>query len=195
MPEIDPTPVIVEELARLLREQHMTITTIESCTGGLVAAALTNLPGISDVFPGGFVTYSDPLKQHMVGVQRSTLEAHGAVSADTAIEMAIGGAINADASIAIAITGIAGPNGGSAEKPVGTVWICIAQRAADHASELDDVLSETQVDAEIDCRRFVFDGDRSVIRSQSVIAALSMAIQMLNHDLRDLPDQHERLGA
>ena len=194
MTEIDPTPVIVEELARLLRAYQLTITTIESCTGGLVSAALTNLPGISEVYPGGFVTYSNALKQHAVGVQKSTLDMYGAVSSQTAIEMAIGGAIHADASIAIAITGIAGPDGGSDEKPVGTVWICIAQRAQ---SQIPDDAHTTveEIDAEIDCRRFVFQGDRNAVRTQSVIVALSMAIQMLNHEHRDLTDQHERLGA
>jgi nicotinamide-nucleotide amidase len=189
----DPIPVIVEELGRILRERNETITTIESCTGGLVGGALTAQSGISDVYPGGFVTYSNELKQHAVGVQESTLSEFGAVSSQTAIEMAIGGTIHAQANYGIAITGIAGPDGGTDDKPVGTVWICIANRLQEDKADQDD--QAEQVDAEIDCRRFVFAGDRQHVRRCSVIASLSMVIQMLNNEYRDLEYQDERLGA
>ncbi len=106
----------------------MQIATAESCTGGLVAAALTEIAGSSDVVECGFVTYSDAAKQAMLGVPAATLTRHGAVSAETAAAMAKGALKNSQADLAVAITGIAGPGGGSKQKPVGLVYFAAASR-------------------------------------------------------------------
>lgn len=167
-----------ERLASRLLANQSSITTIESCTGGLVGAAITALPGSSAYYPGGFVTYSNELKQCMVGVSFTTLESHGAVSAETAVEMARGGINRTHAEHAIAITGIAGPDGGSPDKPVGTVWICVAHTRG-----------------QVDCRRFVFPGDRDEVRAHSCVNAIEMAIQMMTDSRDELPHEQERLGA
>ena len=169
---------LVKELAASLRKHNQTLATVESCTGGLVGAALTELAGISDVYLGGFVTYSNMAKQMAAGVNPQTLVQHGAVSSQVAIEMGKGGCGKLLATNSIAITGIAGPDGGSDEKPVGTVWICVAQ-------------SNGQYDA----RRFVFPGDRLAVRMRSLEASLLMSTQHLNDDYRKLEHQYERLTA
>jgi nicotinamide-nucleotide amidase len=100
--------------------------TAESCTGGLIIATMTDIPGSSSMVDRGFVTYSNDAKMEMIGVSRATLDAHGAVSRETALEMAAGALKHSRAGIALAVTGIAGPDGGSAEKPVGLVWFGLA---------------------------------------------------------------------
>ena len=147
MNEADSISQLVEQLAALLRMQGRTLASVESCTGGMVGEALTALPGISDVYLGGFITYSNMAKQLSAGVNPRTLAQHGAVSSQVALEMARGGCGKLLATNSIAITGIAGPDGGSDDKPVGTVWICVAGSGGAY-----------------DCRRFVFAGDRSAIR-------------------------------
>ena len=107
---------------------HTMIATAESCTGGLVAGLLTSVPGSSAVVDRGFVTYSNEAKQEMLAVDGATLERHGAVSAETAAEMARGALARSRADIAVSITGIAGPGGGSAEKPIGLVHFALARR-------------------------------------------------------------------
>jgi nicotinamide-nucleotide amidase len=104
------------------------IATAESCTGGLVSAALTEVPGASEVFDRGFVTYSNAAKTDLLGVAEAVIAAHGAVSAETARAMAIGALIRSLADVSVAVTGIAGPGGGSAEKPVGLVHFASARR-------------------------------------------------------------------
>jgi nicotinamide-nucleotide amidase len=111
----------------LLRERRKTVATIESCTGGLLAHRLTNVPGASEVFLQGFVTYSNEAKSRAVGVDPQLIKQHGAVSHQVAVAMAIGGLAEAGATYALATTGIAGPGGGTAEKPVGTVYIALAE--------------------------------------------------------------------
>ncbi len=168
---------LVIEAADLLRKKKHTLVTIESCTGGMVGAALTTLPGISDVYLGGYITYSNMAKQAAVGVKPRTLAQHGAVSAQIAVEMAKGGRRKLLTTHALSITGIAGPDGGSPDKPIGTVWIC--------------VLSHFE---EVDCRRFVFPGDRASIRDQAACAALTMLIQNIRAiESQPLDHQHEQI--
>ncbi|MFA6163939.1 MAG: nicotinamide-nucleotide amidohydrolase family protein [Methylobacter sp.] len=112
-----------EQLGRLLRVNGKKIATAESCTGGWIAQTITEVPGSSAWFDRGFVTYSNPAKVQMLGVKQETLKKFGAVSSETAKEMAIGALVNSDADCAVAVTGVAGPDGGSPEKPVGTVFI------------------------------------------------------------------------
>lgn len=111
------------------REQGLKIATAESCTGGLIAAALTEIAGSSDVVDRGFVTYSNDAKTAMLGVKVETLAEHGAVSKETALEMAAGALSKSSADLAVAVTGVAGPGGGSVGKPVGLVHLAVASRA------------------------------------------------------------------
>jgi nicotinamide-nucleotide amidase len=145
-----------------LRAKGLMLTTAESCTGGWVAQAVTTVAGSSDWFERGFVTYSDAAKQEMLGVSARTLAVHGAVSDETAREMAIGALAHSRAQVALAITGIAGPGGGSPEKPLGTVWFAWALKSG-------AVSAET--------RRFK--GDRESVRRKSVIAALKGVLELL----------------
>lgn len=115
-----------KQLIDTLRGQHRTLATAESCTGGLVAAAVTAIPGSSDVFFGGFVTYADGAKAQMIGVDADLIKHHGAVSEAVAHAMADGAVRTSGADLAVAITGIAGPGGGSPHKPVGLVYIATA---------------------------------------------------------------------
>jgi nicotinamide-nucleotide amidase len=155
----------VNELARKLGEalkaKGLKLATAESCTGGWVAMALTAIPGSSDWFERGYVTYSNAAKREDLGVAEETLRQHGAVSEEVAREMAAGAIRRARAQVALAITGVAGPAGGSAEKPVGLVCFAWA-----HGSKM---ASET--------RRF--DGDRESVRRQSVLHALERVLELL----------------
>lgn len=114
------------EIIELLRLKNLTLASAESCTGGLVAKMITDVAGCSDVFEGGVVSYSNDVKMKFLGVKPETLEKHGAVSAETAKEMALGVRQACMADVGISTTGIAGPTGGTAEKPVGTVYIGIS---------------------------------------------------------------------
>lgn len=145
----------VEELAALLRTKQWRLVTAESCTGGLIAAACTSVAASSDWFERGFVTYSNAAKTQMLGVSNDLIQTHGAVSREVALAMAQGALSNSSANLAVAVTGIAGPSGGSHDKPVGTVWIATAQLNAP---------------AQAGC--FLFAGDRSDVRAQSVVQAL-----------------------
>jgi len=113
---------------KLCRARGLRIATAESCTGGLVAAALTEIAGSSDVVECGFVTYSNEAKQKILGVPAATLKRHGAVSSETAAAMAAGALKNSQADLSVAVTGIAGPGGGSKQKPVGLVYFAAASR-------------------------------------------------------------------
>ena len=117
-----------KRVLKLCRARGLHVATAESCTGGLVAAALTEIPGSSDVVDRGFVTYSDDAKRAMLGVPAATLKRHGAVSAQTAKAMAAGALKNSRADLTVSITGIAGPGGGSKQKPVGLVYFAAASR-------------------------------------------------------------------
>ncbi|MGR8999464.1 MAG: CinA family protein [Gammaproteobacteria bacterium] len=122
---------LAQQLGRLLKSKEKKIATAESCTGGWIAQVITEVPGSSAWFDRGFVTYSNAAKMQMLGVKLETLEKYGAVSAQTATEMVIGVLTYSDADCAVAVTGIAGPDGGTAEKPVGTVFIAWAYKNQD----------------------------------------------------------------
>lgn len=153
---------LVEELILLLKDKHMMLATVESCTAGMIGAAITDVSGSSAVYEGGFITYANEAKRLMVGVKPETLEAHGAVSEETAKEMVQGALDHSTAHIAVSVTGIAGPNGGSEEKPVGLVYIA--------------VLAKT---CEPKVFKHNFDGDRTTIRQQTVEAALEHLIDYI----------------
>ena len=125
-----PQEDTVLALGDALRSRHWKLTTAESCTGGLIAAACTSVAGSSDWFERGFVTYSNAAKVEAIGVTAALIAAHGAVSAEVARAMAEGALAHAHADLAVAVTGIAGPGGATPGKPVGTVWLAIARRGA-----------------------------------------------------------------
>lgn len=152
---------LVDAVARVLTARGLTLALAESCTGGLVAKRLTDRPGASRYLFGGVVAYADRAKESFLGVQVQTLAAHGAVSEETAREMVEGALTTTGADAALAITGIAGPEGGTEAKPVGTVWIAAA------------------LGGRRDVRRFRFGGDRDEIRERSAQAALAMLYTML----------------
>ena len=143
-------------VVRLLKKHELTVTTAESCTGGMLAARLVNVPGVSDVFREGFVTYSNKAKRRLLDVGKGTLKQYGAVSEQTAREMAMGGVFATGADICVATTGIAGPGGGTEDKPVGLVYISCILRD------------------EVTVQRFQFKGNREKVREQTVVKALDL---------------------
>ncbi|MES2029926.1 MAG: CinA family protein [Pseudomonadota bacterium] len=149
-------------LLDLCRSRKLTIATAESCTGGLVAGALTEIPGSSDVIDRGFVTYSNTAKHAMLGVKTATLESFGAVSKETAIQMAVGALEEADVDLAVSITGIAGPGGATPGKPVGLVHFAVASRDGRIVNK--------------ECRFGAI--GRSAVRQRSVLEALRMLIEL-----------------
>jgi nicotinamide-nucleotide amidase len=157
--------VTVGLLVRSLREKGWKIATAESCTGGLVAAAITDVAGSSDVFDRGFVTYSNAAKIEMLGVPAELIAKHGAVSAEVAQAMADGALNHSNADLAIAITGIAGPSGGTAEKPVGLVYLAEATRSSFRSTTL----------FELRCG----DLGRAAVRQAAVRQALQLALMAL----------------
>lgn len=116
-----------EQLLQAMRERGLKIATAESCTGGLIAALLTEIPGSSDVVERGFVTYSNDAKMELLGVPKTTLDGAGAVSRETALAMAAGALAHSRAQVAVAVTGVAGPGGGNADKPVGLVHLVVSR--------------------------------------------------------------------
>jgi nicotinamide-nucleotide amidase len=154
---------IAELVLELCRERGLSLATAESCTGGLIAARLTDVPGASDVFVGGVVSYHDGVKHAVLDVPGDLLSAHGAVSAEVAAAMATGARRRLAADVAVAVTGIAGPAGGSAEKPVGLVFL--------HAEGPDGQLA----------RRLELPGDRDTIRQRATVVALHLVRRLLTH--------------
>ena len=146
-----------ETLLAALRARGHRVATAESCTGGLIAACLTAIPGSSDVVDRGFVTYSNEAKTEMLGVDADLIKMHGAVSEPVARAMAEGALARSNADVTIAVTGVAGPGGGSAEKPVGLVWFGRAAQGQATRSE-----------------RHVFPGDRTQVRAATVRRALEL---------------------
>jgi nicotinamide-nucleotide amidase len=151
----------VERLADLLRERQWMLAAAESCTGGMIAAACTDLSGSSDWFERGFVTYSNEAKLEMLGVDAQLIAAHGAVSEVVARAMAFGAVRHSHARVSVAVTGIAGPTGGTPDKPVGTVWFAY------------------MVDGRLSSEMRRFDGDRAAVRTQTVAHALQRLVERI----------------
>lgn len=143
-------------IGEVLRQRNLTLATAESCTAGLIAHRITNVPGSSDYFLGGIVAYADKTKMRLLGVRQETLDRHGAVSEETARQMAEGACRALDADIGLSVTGIAGPGGGTDEKPVGLTFIGVSGPRG------------TRV------QRYVWDGDREANKASSATAALRM---------------------
>ena len=154
---------VAEELGRQLLARGLSLATAESCTGGWVAKVLTDIPGSSGWFECGFVTYSNRAKQKMLGVRGATLDRHGAVSEQTVLEMVAGALDHSHADLAVSISGVAGPGGGTPDKPVGTVWFGWGRR--------DDAAR---------ARRVHFEGDREAVRWQAVRVALQGILEYLD---------------
>ena len=152
---------IVQNLASALRQRGWMLATAESCTGGLIAGACTDLAGSSDWFERGFVTYSNAAKTELLGVSAELIARHGAVSEAVVRAMAEGAVRHSRAQMAVAVTGVAGPGGGSADKPVGTVWFGWC------------------VDGRVQTARQHFEGDRQAVRAQTVAHALAGLLQRL----------------
>jgi len=156
-----PTLALVGLLADLLLKKHWMMATAESCTGGMISAACTDLSGSSNWFERGFVSYSDAAKTELLGVDAALIKKHGAVSEAVARAMAQGAIAHARAQVAVAVTGVAGPTGGSKAKPVGTVWF--------------GFMVGGQLSSEMKC----FDGDRAAVRIATLKHALQRLAQLL----------------
>jgi nicotinamide-nucleotide amidase len=154
---------LAERVGRHLIALQRRVVTAESCTAGWIAKALTDPPGSSQWFERGYITYSDDAKRAELGVLQSTLEQHGAVSEQTATEMARGALVRSGADVAIAVTGIAGPGGGSGGKPVGTVWLALQWQVP-----VGNAVPVTRIEH--------FAGGRDDVRRQTVVSALGMLL-------------------
>lgn len=159
---------LANALLQACQKRGIMLATAESCTGGMIIAALTDIAGSSAVVDRGLITYSNEAKMEMLGVSAATLQAHGAVSRETVLEMAAGALTRSRAGLALAVTGIAGPGGGSPEKPVGLVWFGVALKGGPVAAELN----------------MFADNGRDFIRRETVRHALEIG-------LRALGDTHE----
>jgi PncC family amidohydrolase len=157
----DRLVVLAERLQAACLDAAATVALAESCTGGLIAAALTAVPGSSGYFVGGVVSYADAAKRDLLGVDPDVLTAHGAVSAQVARAMAVGARERFSATIAASVTGIAGPDGGTPEKPVGLTYVGVADAAG------------------ADVRRLVWPGDREANRRDSAIASIEALLARL----------------
>ncbi|MGC8684106.1 MAG: CinA family protein [bacterium] len=154
--------LISKRLGKLLMEQKKTLSTAESCTGGMISKVITDIPGSSRYFAGGVVSYSNDIKNRILHVDKALLNRYGAVSQEVALAMLKGVQRLMKTDCAIAVTGIAGPDGGTPEKPVGLVYIAVANKK------------------DIQVKRFVFQHDRDGNRKQTTITAITILIEMLN---------------
>lgn len=161
VPTDEALAVVAQQLAGRLLAQHLSVVTAESCTGGWIAKTLTDIAGSSAWFDCGMAAYSYEAKQALLGVRPQTLEQFGAVSRETVLEMVSGALVHSAAGIAVAVTGIAGPGGGTEDKPVGTVWIGWKRRGGYATAEV-----------------FHFDGDREAVRRHTVAAALAGLVRL-----------------
>jgi PncC family amidohydrolase len=154
----EPLDQLTARIQERCLELGLTVSAAESCTGGLIAKTITDIPGSSGYFAGGVVSYSNEAKRRLLGVPYAILEAHGAVSAQVARAMALGARERFGADLAVSVTGVAGPDGGTAAKPVGLTYVAVA-------------------DAEgVEVRRFTWSGDRAANREESARAALEMLL-------------------
>ena len=160
--ELAPLIALASTIQDVMIERGLTLTTAESCTGGLIAYLLTEIAGSSDYYVGGLVSYSNGLKARELGVDQATLERHGAVSAQTCVAMAEGARRRYQADVAVAVTGIAGPGGGTAAKPVGLTYIGVADGDGHEV------------------RRFAWDDDRHGNKLRSAAAALILVVERLD---------------
>lgn len=154
---------LAKEVLKAFKAKGKMLVTAESCTGGMVAAALTDIAGSSAVVERGFVTYSNRAKSQLLGIDPAVIEAHGAVSREVAEAMARGALAQSATDVAVAVTGIAGPDGGSAEKPVGLVWFGLAAAGTPTTSD-----------------HAVFTGDRAAVRAQATEKALALLLEGLD---------------
>jgi PncC family amidohydrolase len=150
------------QLGRLLNKNGLSLAVAESCTGGMLGNLITNVPGSSSYFYGGVIAYANKIKMELLGVSANTLESFGAVSRQTVLEMAKGVRAALGADIGLSISGIAGPDGGTAEKPVGTVWIGISDKNTQNAE------------------MFLFSGDRREVKERAAQTAMQIAISYLS---------------
>lgn len=155
---------LARQLGEALQARGWMMATAESCTGGGIAAALTDIAGSSVWFDRGFVTYSNAAKSEMLGVDPALIERCGAVSEEVVVAMARGACARSGCALSVAVSGVAGPGGGSADKPVGTVWLACYLAPADRLS----------------CRRLQLEGDRSAVRRQSIQAALQDCLALVH---------------
>ncbi|OQY32814.1 MAG: hypothetical protein B6241_09865 [Spirochaetaceae bacterium 4572_59] len=155
----------VQSLIDLCRGKKIRIVTAESCTGGLIGGALTDLSGSSDIFWGGFLTYANEAKSAILGVSEDTLETKGAVSEEVVRQMLDAALVKSGTELSIAVSGVAGPGGGTPEKPVGTVWIGVALKGYAY-----------------DIRKYLFDGNRQFVREKTVLTAVKMAENIILND-------------
>jgi PncC family amidohydrolase len=156
------TGTLEEQIGHALMHRGWTVALAESCTGGLIGHRLTNVPGSSAYFLGSIVAYAYEAKEHLLGVRHQTLYEHGAVSRETAIEMARGARRSLSADVGLSVTGIAGPGGGLPDKPVGLTWVGLSQRDRDQAE------------------RFVWSGDRLTNKEKSAEAALILLLRVVS---------------
>lgn len=154
----------IEEIVEFLIDKKLTITTAESCTGGLIASAIVDIPGVSEIFHEGYVTYSNEAKERLLGVASETISDYGVVSRQTAAEMATGAAKTAHTTIALSSTGVAGPDGGTKEHPVGDVYLGCCYNGS--------VMTQHMLGC----------GSRTEIRQQAVAAAFSLLEKMLTEE-------------
>jgi nicotinamide-nucleotide amidase len=164
---------LATEVGRRLAAERLTLATAESCTGGWVAKVVTDIAGSSAWFDRGFVTYSDLAKQEMLGVSPAALESQGAVSEAVVREMVLGALAHSRAQVSLAISGVAGPNGGSEDKPVGTVWFAWALAGSTDAGT--DAAAQPRVWTQL----LRFAGNREEVRHQSVRVALERLLELL----------------
>ncbi|MEO8743594.1 MAG: CinA family protein [Lysobacteraceae bacterium] len=153
---------LAQRVGQVLKSHYLMLVTAESCTGGWIAKTVTDIAGSSEWFDCGLAVYSYEAKQALLGVRPQTLEVHGAVSRETALEMVSGALVHSGGNIAVAVTGIAGPGGGTSDKPVGTVWIGWKRRGGYPRAEV-----------------FHFDGDREAVRRQTVATALHGLLELI----------------
>ena len=168
---------LAERLQAACLRRRLTVSLAESCTGGLVAAAITAISGSSGYFLGGVVSYADEAKRDVLGVDEALLRTHGAVSAQVARAMAVGARERFGTDLAASITGIAGPDGGSASKPVGLTYLGVADAGG------------------VDVRRVVWPGDRSANRLASAVAALELLLERIGSDGEAIAGEAIRAGA